>query len=425
MATQTVEPQPEISKDHRLTLEDVELEVPAPRKTLRTILKERKRALLLAGALALLAIGVASWYYLSSYEATDDAQVDGHLHPVSARINGTISRVNPDVEDSHYVQAGTVLAEIDPADFQAERDRAQAEYDRLKASSSAAADDVTVTSSGSRGRLDLATASVTEAEESVASEKASLEAAQARLAQADANFNRAEADRARYERLLAKHEISQSEYDRVATEAATDREAVTAARAEITTAQKRITQAQSRLVERKADLLAAGSAPQQISSSRAKAEAALADANRAKAQLTTARLNLDYTKIVAPVSGVIGRKTVEAGQRVQPGQQLLTIIPLDDLWITANFKETQLRKMKPGQAVTVNADSSGLEYRGHIDSLGGATGSKFSLLPPENATGNYVKVVQRVPVRIVLDPGENRDHHLRPGMSVEAKVRLR
>ncbi len=423
MATQTVEPQPEISKDHRLTLEDVE--VPASRKTLRAILKERRRALLLAGALALLVIGAAAWYYLSSYEATDDAQVDGHLHPVSARINGTIIRVNPDVEDSHYVQAGTVLAEIDPADFQAERDRAQAEYDRLKASSSAAADDVTVTSSGSRGRLDLATASVTEAEESVASEKASLEAAQARLAQADANFNRAEADRGRYERLLAKHEISQSEYDRVATEAATDREAVTAARAEITAAQKRITQAQSRLVERKADLLAAGSAPQQIASSRAKAEAALADANRAKAQLTTARLNLDYTKIVAPVSGVIGRKTVEAGQRVQPGQQLLTIIPLDDLWITANFKETQLRKMKPGQAVTVNADSSGLEYRGHLDSLGGATGSRFSLLPPENATGNYVKVVQRVPVRIVLDPGENRDHHLRPGMSVEAKVRLR
>lgn len=424
MATQLLEPQPEVSsKDHRLTLQEVE--VPAPRKTLRSILKERKRALLLAGGLALLAIGAASWYYLSSYEATDDAQVDGHLHPVSARINGTIIRVNPDVEDSHYVQAGTVLAEIDPADFQAERDRAQAEYDRLKASSSAAADDVTVTSSGSRGRLDLATASVTEAEESVASEKASLEAAQARLAQADANFNRAEADRGRYERLLAKHEISQSEYDRVATEAATDREAVTAARAEITAAQKRITQAQSRLVERKADLLAAGSAPQQIASSRAKAEAALADANRAKAQLTTAQLNLDYTKIVAPVSGVIGRKTVEAGQRVQPGQQLLTIIPLDDLWITADFKETQLRKMKPGQAVTVNADSSGLEYRGHIDSLGGATGSRFSLLPPENATGNYVKVVQRVPVRIVLDPGENRDHHLRPGMSVEAKVRLR
>src|SRR5260370_4356119 len=251
MATQLVEPQPEgSSKDHRLTLEDVEVEVPARRKTLRAILKERRRALLLAGALALLAIGAASWYYLSSYEATDDAQVDGHLHPVSARINGTIIRVNPDVEDSHYVQAGTVLAEIDPADFQAERDRAQAEYDRLKASSSTAADDVTVTSSGSRGRLDLATASVTEAGESVASERASLEAAHARLAHVDANFNRAEADRARYERLLAKHEISPSEDERVATEAATDREAVTTARAEITTARNPIPQPPTRPLQR-------------------------------------------------------------------------------------------------------------------------------------------------------------------------------
>jgi membrane fusion protein, multidrug efflux system len=246
-----------------------------------------------------------------------------------------------------------------------------------------------------------------------------------RLAGAEANFTRAEADRQRYEKLLAKREISQSEYDRVATEASTDREAVTAGRADTLAAQKQIAQAQSRLAERKADLLGAGSAPQQIASSRAKAAAAVSDAMRARAQLTTAQLNLGYTKIIAPVSGIIGRKTVEAGQRVQPGQQLLTIIPVDDLWITANFKETQLQRMKPGQSVTIRADASGRDYRGHIDSLGGATGSRFSLLPPENATGNYVKVVQRVPVRIVLEQGENNDHRLRPGMSVEPKVRLR
>src|SRR5215468_2942462 len=422
MATQ-LQPQLEVDREDtdRLELE----EVPAPRKSWRAIIKERRRAVLLAAALILAAIGAGGWVYLSSYESTDDAQVDGHLHPVSARISGTIVRVNPEVEDSHFVQAGTVLAEIDPADFAAERDRAQADYDRLKANSSAAASDITVTSSGSQGRLELATASVSEAGESVASEKASLQAAEARSAQADANFARAEADRQRYEPLLAKHEISQSEYDRVATEAATDREAVTAARAEILAAQKRITQAESRLAERKADLLAAGSAPQQIASSRAKAQAAVADAGRAKAQLRTAQLNLDYTRIVAPVSGIVGRKSVEAGQRIQPGQQLLTIIPLDDLWITANFKETQLRKMKPGQAVTVHVDSSGIDYHGRIDALGGATGARFSLLPPENASGNYVKVVQRVPVRILLDAGENADHRLRPGMSVEAKVWLR
>jgi len=434
MATQLQPPQPELvpqETEERLDLHSIaeepktEYVAHQPRRSLLGIVKHHRKALVAAGLLVVLVVGAAGWLYLSSYESTDDAQVDGHLNPISARISGTILRVNPDVEDSHFVQAGTVLAEIDPADFQAERDRAQAEYDRLQAGSVAAEKDIAVTSSGSTGRLDLAHASVSEAEDSVASEQASLQAAQARLAGAEANFNRAEADRQRYEKLLAKHEISQSEYDRVATEASTDREAVTAARAETVAAQRRIAQAQSRLTERKADVLSAGSAPQQIASSRAKAAAAVSEAARARAQLTTAQLNLGYTKIIAPVSGIIGRKTVEAGQRVQPGQQLLTIIPVDDFWITANFKETQLQKMKPGESVTFRADASGRDYRGHIDSLGGATGSRFSLLPPENASGNYVKVVQRVPVRIVLEPGENDDHRLRPGMSVEAKVRLR
>ncbi|HEY6308659.1 MAG TPA: HlyD family secretion protein [Candidatus Angelobacter sp.] len=405
-----------------------EAQAAAPAKAPRSLLAvlQRNRATLLIVALvALLVIGTGSWVYFSAYESTDDAQVDGHLHAISARINGTILRVNPDVEDNHYVAAGTVLAEIDPADLQAELDRAQADYNRLKAGAVAATSDITVISSGSTGRLDLAGAAVSEADDSVASEKASLQAAEARLAQAEANFKRAEADRERYQHLLEKHEISQSEYDRMATEAATDREGVTAGRAEIAAAQQRVAQAQSRLVERKADLLAAGSAPQQVASSRARAAAAVSEADRAKAQLTAAQLNLNYTKIIAPVSGIIGRKSVEAGQRVQPGQQLLTIIPLDDIWITANFKETQLKKMKPGQSVALTADASGHEYHGRVDSIAGATGSRFVLLPPENASGNYVKVVQRVPVRIVLDAGENADHRLRPGMSVEPKVWVR
>lgn len=425
MASQPQQAQPELvpnnNEEHVLRLE----EAPAPGKPLLAIIRRHRRPVLLGAALLILVLSASAWSYLASYESTDDAQVDGHLHPVSARISGTIIRVNPDVEDSHYVQAGTVLAEIDPADYAAERDRARADYDRLTASSLAAEKDVTVIASGSEGHLQMAAAAVSEAGESVASEQASLEASKARLAQAQANFKRAETDRQRYQRLLARHEISQSEYDRAATEAATDGEAVAAGRAEIAAARERIAQAQSRLAQRKADLLAAGSAPQQIAASRAKAAAAVSDAARAKAQLTTAQLNLGYTRIVAPVSGIIGRKMVEAGQRVQPGQQLLTIIPVDDLWITANFKETQLRKMKSGQPVTVHADASGLDYRGHVDSLGGATGSRFSLLPPENASGNYVKVVQRVPVRILLEEGENQDHRLRPGMSVEAAVRLR
>jgi membrane fusion protein, multidrug efflux system len=433
MATQLQTPPSELTPQeqegnrdpHSIDGPSFEPAAPQPKRSLLATMKHYRKYLFIAAVIVALVVGAVSWSYFSSYESTDDAQVDGHLHPISARISGTILRVNPDVQDSHFIQAGTVLAEIDPADFQAERDRAQADYERLQSGSVAAEKDITVTSSGSNGRLDLAHAAISEAVDSVASERATLQAAEARLAGAEANFNRAEADRQRYERLLAKHEISQSEYDRVATEASTNREAVTAGRAETLSAQKRIAQAQSRLAERKADLLSAGSAPQQIASSRAKAAAAVSDASRARAQLTTAQLNLGYTKIIAPVSGIIGRRTVEAGQRVQPGQQLLTIIPVDDLWITANFKETQLQKMKPGQAVTIRADASGRDYRGHIDSLGGATGSRFSLLPPENATGNYVKVVQRVPVRIVLEPGENDDHRLRPGMSVEPKVRLR
>ncbi|SRR5713226_4543280 len=428
MSTQLQQPHPEILPDEEIQIETARrhLEpVPEEPKGVFAVIKDNRKALLIGVAVVALVVGAAAWYFFAAYESTDDAQVDGHLHPISARITGTILHVNPEVEDSHFVQAGTVLAEIDPADYQAERERAVADYSRLQASSLAAEKDISVISSGSNGRLDLANAAVSEAEDAVASEKATLEASEARLAQAQANFTRAEADHQRYANLLAKHEISQSEYDRVATEADTDKSAVVAGKAEIAAARQRVSAAQNRLIQRKADVLAAGSAPQQIASSKAKAAAAGSDAVRAKAQLTTADLNLGYTKIVAPVSGIIGRKTVEEGQRVQPGQQLLTIIPVDGLWITANFKETQLRSMKPGQPVTIHADATGEDYRGHIDNLAGATGSRFSLLPPENATGNYVKVVQRAPVRIVLEQGENGDHRLRPGMSVEPKVKTR
>ncbi len=418
--------QPEILPDEEIQRPKFSVEPPQPRRQgILAVMKQNRRAILIGAVIIALVVAGLVWFFMAAYESTDDAQVDGHLHPVSARISGTILRVNPEVEDSHFVKAGTVLAEIDPADYQAERERAVADYNRLQASSLAAEKDISVISSGSNGRLDLANAAVSEAEDAVASEKATLDASEARLAQAQANFTRAEADRQRYANLLARHEISQSEYDRVATEADTDRSAVVAGKAEMTAAKQRVSAAQSRLIQRKADVLAAGSAPQQIASSRAKAAAASSDAVRAGAQLTTADLNLGYTKIIAPVSGIIGRKTVEEGQRVQPGQQLLTIIPVDDLWITANFKETQLRKMKPGQPVTIHAEATGEDYRGHVDDLAGATGSRFSLLPPENATGNYVKVVQRLPVRILLEQGENSDHRLRPGMSVEPSVRTR
>lgn len=379
----------------------------------------------LAAVVVLLIGAISLWLYMGSYEQTDDAAVDGHLHPISARISGTVLSVNPDVQNNHFVQAGTVVAELDPADYAADLDRARADFGRLQSTATAAQQDIAVISSGSTGRLELAQAQVKEATESIASEKAQQQAAEARLTLAEANYARAEADRHRYEGLLGKREISQSEYDRIATEASTNQATVTAARADVAAARLRISQAESRLAARKADLLGALSAPQQISSSKAKAASAVSESARARAQLSTAELNIGYTKIVAPVSGIIGRKSVEVGQRIQPGQQLMIIIPVDDVWITANFKETQLRKMKPGQPVTIHADSSNQDYHGYVDSIGGATGSLFGLLPPENATGNFVKVVQRVPVKILLNPGENADHRLRPGMSVEPKVSLR
>jgi membrane fusion protein (multidrug efflux system) len=434
MSTQIVAPKPTITPEesnHNAAPlpKKIEPEVAVQaeavkRPSLVMVLKRHPRVVLLALSAVLIGV-VVLWVYFSSYETTDDAEVDGHLNPVSARISGTIVQVNPEVLNNHYVSAGTVLAEIDPADFQADRARALAEYQRLRASAASAHQDIAVISSSSTGRLEVARAAVTEASDSVASEKASMEAAQSRVAQAESNYARTEADRQRYERLLAKREISQSEYQRIATQASTERDSVNAAQAEYTVAQKRVAQAESRMLERKADLLAARSAPEQVASSQAKAEAAVSEADRAHAQLTTAELNLSYTKIIAPVGGIVGRKSVEVGQRVQPGQQLLTIIPVDDIWITANFKETQLIKMRPGQQVTIHIDSYDRDYHGQVDALGGATGARFSLLPPENATGNYVKVVQRVPVRIVLDPKENADHLLRPGMSVEAKVKLR
>ncbi len=428
MATQTVE---NVSKTveipHRETAPVVHEELaPKGRFPIMAAAKMKPRLVIVLVALALVALlGTGALWYFSAYEETDDAQIDGHLNPISARINGTIISVNPAVEDEHYVAAGTVLVEIDPADYQAELARARAEYERLQAGAVAAQRDVAVISAGSTGKLNLSEAAVREANDSIASEKAAMDSAQAHLAQAAATYARSEADRQRYERLLAKREISQSEYDRIATEASTGREAINAGRADLAAAQRRVAQAESRLLERQADLLSARSAPEQVKSSMARSAAAASEADRARAQVTTAELNLGYSKIVAPVSGVIGRLNAEVGQRVQPGQQLLTIVPVDDIWVTANFKETQLRKMRPGQPVTIHLDSYDRDYHGQIDAIGGATGSRFSLLPPENATGNYVKVVQRIPVRILIKPGENADHLLRPGMSVEARVKLR
>jgi membrane fusion protein (multidrug efflux system) len=396
-----------------------------PQQAPRKGMSGRFKAAALVGLAVLALAGVLYWLHARQYEETDDAAVDGHLHPISARINGTAAWVNPQVEENKFVAAGTVLVEIDPADFKAAAASAQAEVDRLRANAAASNADVPVQSANAIGQLHVAEAAVAQARQGVGTEAANLEAAKARVDQAQANYTKTEADRQRYSNLLAKQEISRSEYDQRAADARTTLGALEAAKAEAVAAEARVAQARFNVAQQQANLAKASTAPQQIEEVRARSGSANADLAKAQAQLDTAKLNLSYTRIVAPVSGIVGRKNVESGQRVQPGQELMTIIQLDDVWITANFKETQLRLVRPGQPAEFHVDSYGVDLPGHVESIAAATGARFSLLPPENATGNFVKVVQRLPVRIRLDHGQDPGHPLRPGMSVDVKVKVR
>jgi membrane fusion protein (multidrug efflux system) len=385
----------------------------------------RFRIIALAAVVVLALAGVLYWLHARQYEDTDDAAVDGHLHPISARINGTVLWVNPQVQENGYVAAATVLVEIDPADFKAAAASAEAEVARLRANAAASSADVPVQSANAVGLLHAAQAAVAQARQAVTTESANLEAAKSRADQAQATYAKTEADRQRYANLLAKQEISRSEYDQRSTDARNAQSVLEAAKSEVSAAAARVAQARASVAQQQANLDRASTAPQQIAEVRARSGSANADLAKAEAQLETAKLNLSYTRILAPVSGIVGRKNVESGQRLQPGQELMNIIQLDDVWVTANFKETQLRLMRPGQPATVHVDSYGSDLPGHVESIAAATGARFSLLPPENATGNFVKVVQRLPVRIRLDHGQDPQHPLRPGMSVDVRVKVR
>src|SRR5262249_27356482 len=280
-------------------------------------------------------------------------------------------------------------------------------------------------STSTSGQLAAAAAEVASAEAMLLAARQQAEAANAQLAQADANNVKAQNDLARYKQLISKQEISQQQFDQASTAAQAASAAVDAARAGLAAAQHQVKAAQSRLVQAQANARIAQTGPQQVAVIRSHAESAAALVEQKKAELDAAQLNLQYTTVVSPVSGFVTNRTVEVGQNVQPGQELMRIINLDNIWVTANFKETQLRKMRVGQTVTISVDTTGKDYKGHLQSIAGASGAITSLLPPENATGNYVKVVQRIPVKITFDPGETKEHVLRPGMSVEPKVWIR
>jgi len=368
----------------------------------------------------LLIAGFFVYRYVSSYESTDDAQVDGHVNSISARISGHVTRLN--VEDNQYVQAGTVLVEVDPADYQVAYDRAKADFEDAQAAAVAAGVNVPISSVNTSSQVSVTEADVNNARAGIQAAQQQFEAAKAQLQEAEANNVKAQNDLVRYKQLVDKQEISQQQYDQATAVATAGKAAVEAARASSQAAQQQVTQAQGRLVQAEANWRSANTAPQQMQAIRARAAAALAEAQRKKADLDQAQLNLQYTKIIAPVNGVVSNRTVEVGQNVAPGQELMKVINLDDVWITANFKETQLRKMRVGQRADIVVDANGRTYKGKVESIAAGSGARFSLLPPENATGNYVKVVQRIPVKIVLDAGSNKDHQLRPGMSVEPEV---
>ncbi|HEV2521320.1 MAG TPA: HlyD family secretion protein [Candidatus Acidoferrales bacterium] len=393
---------------------------PPPPRYVRS--KARRNAIIAVIAVIVIVGGVFLWRYLGSYESTDDAQVDVHLYPVSSRVSGYVISVN--VEDNQYVEKGATLVQIDPKDYEVAVEQAKANLANAEATAQSLNIDVPISSVNADSQLKFTASGVEGAGAAIAVAEKQLAAAHAQLQSAEANDVRAQDDLRRYKALLDKQEVAAQVYDSALAEAKSNAASVAAARENEAAADQAVRQARSRLAESEANRLSAQTGPQQVQSTRARAHAAVADVQQKRALLDQAQLNLQYTKITAPVSGQV-RKSVVVGLNVQPGQELLTVVPLDQIWITANFKETQLRNMRVGQKSEIHVDSSGRTLKGHVDSIAGATGPVFSLLPPENATGNYVKIVQRVPVKIVLDPGENQDHQLRPGMNVVPDVYIR
>jgi membrane fusion protein (multidrug efflux system) len=421
--TQTMEPDEKLT----ISLADDRAGSPSKERTDKHSTSRRKKVLLVSGALVLV---IAAGYFLWNafrFENTDDAEVDGHVMPLSARINGQIKDVF--VIEGQVVHAGDVLVTIDPQDYQVTADQAQANLADAFATAASSHWNVPITSVTVRSNLDSAKTAVANAEAALKATEQNYESAKAKLVEAQANAAKSDADLERAKQLVVKEDISRQQYDYAVAAAAANQAAVISAQADVRAAEQSVQEAQGKLLQAKNDLQTAETAPEQVSLTRSNAQAADARVLQRKAQLAQAELNLGYTVIRSPVTAIVGKKSVEVGQNVSIGQELVDVVPLDDVWVTANFKETQLAHMRPGQPVEVQVDAYGRKWKGHVTNMGGGTGSVFSLLPPENATGNYVKVVQRVPVRIDFDRSAGQDFNaeglLKPGLSVEPEVRVR
>jgi membrane fusion protein (multidrug efflux system) len=386
----------------------------------------RRRTLIFAAVLGSVILIGAIWFllYSGTYESTDDAQVDGHLDGLTSRIDGEIKAVY--AEENQSVQAGQLLVELDPRDDQVALEQAQAQLLKAQADARAENPNLPITASTSRTNISTSQSEVANAEAGVAAAERDQAAAVSRLQEVEANNAKAQNDVGRYKALVDKSEVSRSEYDQVVATAAALAASVDSARASAESAQKVVDQRKAQLDQAQSQVaLANVNAPNQIAISKANLQSKEADVKTMQAAVDQAQLNLSYCKIISPVSGVVTNRTVEVGEQVSKGQRLITVADLGDLWVTANFKESQLRKMHAGQSVTVSVDAFDQKFDGYVEAMPGATGSITSLLPPENATGNYVKVVQRLPVRIRLKPGQQGLDRLRPGMSVLPKVWLK
>ena len=399
----------------------------------------RKRAFIAVGVFLVVVAGAFfGWRTLWPREGTDDAQVTGHVSPVATRVGGTVIAIK--VHDNQAVKAGDVLVELDPRDYQIAVAKAEADLAAAEAAFRAASSDVPVTSSSARSGEQVARvatgnadAGVIAAAREVEASRAKIASAEARLLEAKARAVRAAQDLARLAPLAAKDEIPRQQLDAATADTnaadaavASAEAAVREATANLQVAESRRLQAEGVVAQSRAQEKAAATAPQQIAMIEARASGANAEVLQARAALNQAKLNLERTVVHAPADGVVSRRTVELGQVVQPGQSMMSVASLHDVWVTANFKETQLGSMTAGQRVEVEVDAyGGRSYAGRVESIAGATGATFSLLPADNASGNFVKVVQRVPVKILLDASSDASAVLRPGMSVTATVYLR
>jgi len=395
-----------------------------------------KKIIGLAVLVVLIGGGYYIWQEMQKTESTDDAEIDGNVISVSSRVPGHVIEVL--VEDEQFVNKGAVLVKLDPKDFEIAVERAKADLSNEVANLQTSRSDVPLTTAttgstlnGARSTRQEAAEAITWAEQQQSVAQARVSLAQANVKVAEANATKAAQDVQRYQALVAKDEISKQQYDQAvaASEAAkatvdAQQAAVVEAQHGISAAEIAVAQARAKLAHADAEVQGAMTGPQQVAITQTKVSVAQAKVAQRQADLDQALLNLEYTTIVAPASGIIGKKNINVGQNVATGQQMMAIVPIDNLWVTANFKETQLKKMRPGQKVKLTVDAYGRDYSGTVERIAGASGAKFSLLPPENATGNFVKVVQRIPVRIAFDPGQDPDHILRPGMSVVPSVRV-